>query len=223
MNKLRFFLKQFYFKNIRYRKKGVILKSGVIFDSKVVFEGQNFIYQDTKVESAYIGLGTYIANNSVISRVKIGRFCSIGDNVRISLGMHPSNTFVSTHPAFFSVLKQAGFTFTREQLFQEHKYLNDNYCVEIGNDVWIGNNVTIFDGVRIGNGAIIGAGSIITKDVEDYSITLGVPGKHLKYRFSPEIVEKLLEFKWWDKDYNWIRENAPLFKDADTFFNSNKL
>src|SRR5689334_14159201 len=193
MRKVKRLLKQLYFRYVRYNRKDIILKNGVVFDSKVIFEGNNCIYEHTKVESSHIGLGTYIANNSVVSRAKIGRFCSIGDHVRISLGLHPSDTFVSSHPAFFSVLNQAGFTFTNEQLFTEHKYINDKFCIEIGNDVWIGNNVLIFDGVKIGNGAIIGAGAVVTKNVEDYSITLGVPGKHLKYRFPPDVIKKLLE------------------------------
>jgi acetyltransferase-like isoleucine patch superfamily enzyme len=52
----------------------------------------------------------------------------------------------------------------------------------IGNDVWIGANVTILKGVTINDGVVIGAGSVITKDIPDYAVTVGNPGKIIKYR-----------------------------------------
>jgi acetyltransferase-like isoleucine patch superfamily enzyme len=54
--------------------------------------------------------------------------------------------------------------------------------VEIGDDVWIGVNVTILPGVRIGRGSVVGAGSVITKDVEDYSVVVGVPARKIANR-----------------------------------------
>lgn len=56
----------------------------------------------------------------------------------------------------------------------------------IGDDVWIGTRTIIIEGVKIGRGAIIGAGSVVTRDVEPYSITVGVPASHLRYRFSQQ-------------------------------------
>lgn len=54
--------------------------------------------------------------------------------------------------------------------------------VIIGNDVWIGSNVIILPGVKIGNHSIIGAGCVVTKDVPEYAIVCGNPGKIKKYR-----------------------------------------
>ena len=54
--------------------------------------------------------------------------------------------------------------------------------INIGEDVWIGSGCKVLDGVRIGNGAVIGAGSVVTKDVDAYSIALGVPAKIVKSR-----------------------------------------
>lgn len=52
----------------------------------------------------------------------------------------------------------------------------------IGNDVWIGANTTILKGVEIGNGAIIAAGAVVNKNVDPFSISGGVPVRHIKYR-----------------------------------------
>jgi UDP-2-acetamido-3-amino-2,3-dideoxy-glucuronate N-acetyltransferase len=41
----------------------------------------------------------------------------------------------------------------------------------------IGSNATILAGVTIGEGAIVGAGAVVTRDVPDFAIVAGVPGK----------------------------------------------
>ncbi|MFQ3887107.1 MAG: CatB-related O-acetyltransferase [Rickettsia conorii subsp. raoultii] len=85
----------------------------------------------------------------------------------------------------------------------------------IGNDVWFGTNSTILPGVNIGDEAIIGACSVVAKDVPPYSIVIGNPTKIVRYRFPDEIVEQLLEIKWWDWDYDKITWNIPAIVGAD--------
>ena len=43
----------------------------------------------------------------------------------------------------------------------------------------IGANATIICGNTIGKYSFIGAGAVITKDVDDYSLVVGNPGKHI--------------------------------------------
>src|SRR5688572_19360014 len=113
-----------------------------------------------------IGSYTYLSGFNLVVNSKIGKFCSIGMFVSICPGKHPTNTFVSTSPVFYSLNKP---TFSEKQAFDESGE------VEIGNDVWIGSNSIILDGVKIGHGAIVAAGSVVNKDVEPYSIVGGVP------------------------------------------------
>lgn len=182
-------------------------------------EGQVVVNRNCNISGSYIGLGTFVAPNSRLIRTKIGRFCSIGQNVQTRFGLHPSRNFVSTHPAFFSLQGQAGFTFVQEQVFEEHRYVDEDkrFYVEIGNDVWIGNDVRIMDGVRIGDGAIVGLGSIVTKDIEPYSINVGIPAERIDYRFNEEQRQFLLNFKWWERDFEWIRGNSDIFNDIEIF------
>lgn len=185
-----------------------------------VFEGNNFINNGSAIINSKVGRGTYFAGNSKIRKAKIGRFCSIGQNVQTGFGIHPTD-WLSTHPAFFSLKKQSGFTFVREQLYEEHKFIDSekNFYIEIGNDVWIGNDVRIMDGVSIGDGAVIAMSSIVTKDVAPYSIVGGIPAKLIKYRFSDAEISILLKNPWWDHDYDWLRRNNFLFTKIDNYIN----
>ena len=200
---------------IRYRDKHVRIASGCNIFSTAVLEGYNSFGKNTLV-GGNVGRGTYCADNCELY-CDIGRFCSIGNDVKVLLGDHPSHTWVSTHPAFFSHRKQAGFTFTDHEKYNELKKAENssNYAV-IGNDVWIGSNVSILQGVTIGDGAIIAAGAVVTHDVEPYSIVGGVPAKKIRMRFTEEEIEFLTAFRWWDKDMEWLKAHAQDFEDIST-------
>lgn len=200
-------------------KYGIRLDSSVLVALSTQFEGKAKINKNCIISGSHIGFGTFIASYSRLSNTRIGRFCSIGENVKTGFGLHPSKTFVSTHPSFFSLKKQAGFTFVEQQCFEEHKYIDKekNYIVEIGNDVWLGNDVRIMDGLKIGHGAIVGLRSIVTRNIEPYSINVGVPAKKIGYRFNEEQIQFLLKFKWWNKDYSWLKDSVSYFQDIDVF------
>lgn len=208
-------IKRSYYR-LKYHNKKIKLgyKSNIGgFDTK--FEGNNVI-GDYSLFSGSIGFGSYIGKNCWIEG-KIGRFCSISNEVEIILGDHPTRLYVSTHPAFYSVEKQAGFTYVSENKFIEHRCTEDSFSVTIGNDVWIGQGVRILNGVRIGDGAILAAGAVVVKDVPPYSIVGGVPAKHIRYRFSEEEITILLHFQWWNKPLEWISANALFFSDVKKF------
>ena len=52
--------------------------------------------------------------------------------------------------------------------------------VTIGDNVWIGGNTVICPGVRIGSNTVIGAGSVVTKDIPDWVIAAGNPGRVIR-------------------------------------------
>ncbi len=190
--------------------------------SKSSFEGKNSIAKGCTIRNCSFGFGSYVNNDSSLSFVKIGRYCSIADHVHVCLGNHPTH-FVSTFPAFYyDTTSQIGFTFHKgEPIYNGiYKYpINENYYqIVIGNDVWIGSHVIIMGGVKIGDGAIIAAGAVVTKDVKPYSIVGGVPAKYIKMRFSNDIIDQLLFHKWWNNNFEEISKNYKYFIDLDTFF-----
>ena len=77
------------------------------------------------------------------------------------------------------------------------------------------------EGVTIGDGAIIAANALVTKDVVPYSIVGGVPAKHIKWRFDESQRDFLINFKWWDKPVEWIKENADSFDEINSFILNN--
>lgn len=101
--------------------------------------------------------------------------------------------------------------------FEMYRKTASGYLVDIGHDVWIGADVKIMDGVSIGNGAVVAAGAVVTKDVPPYAIVGGVPAKIIKYRFTPDQIEFLQQFKWWNMPEDWIRENWQMFEDIEKF------
>ena len=85
----------------------------------------------------------------------------------------------------------------------------------IGNDVWIGQNVTFLPGVHIGDGCIIGANSVVAKDIPPFSVAVGNPCEVKRKRFDDELIEYLLELKWWDKSPDWISKNMDALCNGD--------
>lgn len=195
----------------------IAIENNVTINKLSQFEDHIKIYHHTSVLSSRIGRGTYIGWNAIVNNATIGRYCSIAPFTEIIYGRHPTNQFVSTHPAFFSTIKQAGFSFVEKSKFDEFKHADtqNKKSVIIGNDVWIGYGAKIMEGVTIGDGAIIGAMSVVTKDIAPYSINVGIPSKIIRSRFNDETIRKLLKTKWWNKDFHWIKSNANLFSDIE--------
>ncbi len=48
---------------------------------------------------------------------------------------------------------------------------------------------------------------MVTRNVDPYTVIGGNPAKEIKKRFSGEVIEKLLEIKWWDWDIEKITSN----------------
>lgn len=189
-----------YINNIKIKKtKNTLIKTLSIGENFNV--GENCIISKGVLIEKNVSIGdcTYISSDTTIdSNVQIGKYCSIARNVFIAPGVHKSN-YVTTHPILFNPYWRKKLNIKENNKYDKviGKEEEKTY---IGNDVWIALNAIIMRGVTIGDGAIIGAGAIVTKDVEPYSVVVGNPAKHIKYRFEKEEIEKMqnLPKKWWD-------------------------
>ena len=179
------------------------------------FDGHNSVGNNTYLSGTTMGYGSFVGFNNEFTNCKIGKYCSIGSNIRVVAATHPVKGFISTHPAFFS--DSYWFRYVKHAKFKEHLTTSDGYQCKIGNDVWIGDNSLILGGVEIGDGAIVAMGSIVLHDVSPYTIVAGVPAKEIRKRFSDETIESLQKLKWWDKPIEWIEANAEDFSDVEQF------
>lgn len=176
----------------------------------------SWLYPNGIVYSSSIGDYSYAQKNASIWHTKIGKFCSISWNVSIGGGEHDFHK-VTSH----SILYAQMYGFIDEPLYNRFA----TNC-SIGNDVWIGAGAHILRDLTIGDGAVIGAGAVVTKDVEPYSIVAGVPAKKIGQRCDDDIIEELLQIKWWDLPEDQIKKNIHLFNcmlTKDTIKNLSEL
>lgn len=172
--------------------------------SSVVIE-ENVVISD---DLQFLGRGVYIGKDTNIGAcTSIGHFTSISAGVRVGLMAHPSD-YISTSPVFYA--KRRGWVEKSEFAEDQGKR------TVIGNDVLLSANVLVRNGVTIGHGAIVGAGAVVLDDVPPYAIVSGVPARLIRYRFEPELIERLLESEWWNASDDEIRA-AGHFSDPAAF------
>lgn len=174
------------------------------------------IYVKPTIENPNIIVGefTYIADSEFESHVThhyewigdklvIGKFCQIAAGVEFVMnGANHQMNAVSTYPFY-----------TLERWDMDPPDESDlplKGDTVIGNDVWIGQNSVILPGVHIGDGAIIGANSVVGSDVPPYTVIAGNPAKKIRKRFDDELIQILLEFKWWDRSIEEINALIPM-------------
>ena len=143
-----------------------------------------------------------------VTRLVIGKYCSISDRVIILLGGNHRLDWATTYPfSFFSGQWPEAETITGHPATKGD--------IVIGNDVWIGFGATILSGVTIGDGAVIGAGSVVSRDVAPYTIVAGNPAVPARKRFSEAVITALLNLCWWDWPDEKVQENVRLLCSND--------
>jgi UDP-2-acetamido-3-amino-2,3-dideoxy-glucuronate N-acetyltransferase len=151
-------------------------------------EKDYFVHKSSYVdEPASIGTGTKIWHFShIMKNCTIGDKCNIGQNVVVSPEVVIGNNVkiqnnVSVYTGCIledDVFCGPSIVFTNVVNPRSHVQRRDEYkTTRVKRGASIGANSTIVCGVTIGRYAFIGAGSVVTRDVPDYALMYGNPGK----------------------------------------------
>jgi len=147
-----------------------------------------FVHESSYVDDdCVIGEGTKIWHFShVMTGATIGRHCTIGQNVVISPGVTiGDNVKIQNNVSVYTgvVLEDDVFcgpsmVFTNVVNPRSHVSRKDEYRPTIvGRGATLGANSTVVCGHSIGRYAFVGAGTVVTRDVLDYALVVGNPGR----------------------------------------------
>lgn len=207
------------------------LKSSKKFEIEILNDKVNMVFEcgcrssffndfvkanDAKMSQIELDIGycSYIEDHSELRfyscatseyKFKIGNYTSVGNNTFFIMnGGHRTN-YLSTHK-FFRYFELPS---------KEWECVDnlENKGIEIGSDVWIGAHSKILSGSRIADGVVLGTDTLVTSSqtLEPFGIYVGHPAKLIKFRYHEDIIEKLLELRWWQKDLKWAKNNSILF------------
>ncbi len=151
-------------------------------------EKRHFVHATAVVdEPVEIGEGTQIWHFShIMSGAKIGKNCIIGQNVFVGSGaILGDNIKIQNNVSIYDrvILEDGVFcgpsmvftnVFNPRSFISRKKEFRETL---VRKGATIGANATIICGNQIGQYAFIGAGSVVTKDVPDYALVYGNPGR----------------------------------------------
>jgi UDP-2-acetamido-3-amino-2,3-dideoxy-glucuronate N-acetyltransferase len=147
-----------------------------------------FVHESSYVdEGCEIGAGTRIWHFShLMAGARIGRRCNIGQNVVVSpqvvIG---DNVKIQNNVSVYTgvtleddVFCGPSMVFTNVVNPRSHVSRKDEYLSTlVKRGASLGANSTVVCGHTIGAYAFIGAGAVVTKDVPDYALVIGNPGR----------------------------------------------
>lgn len=158
-------------------------------------------------ESAYIDEGCKIGKGTkiwhfchILSNSRIGEDCNIGQNVVIGPDVTiGKNCKIQNNVSVYKgVTLEDGVFCGPSMVFTniynpraEIRKMDQVRPTLVKKGATLGANCTIVCGTNIGRYAFVGAGTVVTKDVPDYALIVGNPGKHIGW--ACECGEKLAD------------------------------
>ena len=189
----------FLLRKILYKSLFAEVGRGVVFGRNVVIRhphkiqiGSNVMIDDNCVLDAKGCQGTdfVLGNNVILSRgcilsAKDGKL-SIGDNTNFGsncLVYAVKETRIGRDTLFAAQCYVGGSMYHIERTdippIRQGSYAHG---VSIGDGCWLGASVKVIDGVTIGDGVVLGTGAVVNKNIEPFTVAVGVPAKVIKKR-----------------------------------------
>ena len=152
-------------------KKYYLHESSYVDDNVIIKSGTKIWHFSHIQTGAMIGKNCTIGQNvNIGNNVKIGNYVKIQNNVSVYEGVEIEDyVFCGPSMVFTNVL------FPRSEFPQSGSEFYTKTLIK--KSASIGANSTIVCGNTIGRYSFIGAGAVVTKDVPDYGLLIGNPGK----------------------------------------------
>ncbi|HDL7480974.1 TPA: CatB-related O-acetyltransferase [Yersinia enterocolitica] len=176
----------------------------------ILIRGQHSYYSDCWDDGFEHSVVRYLHGDNVsqqweplghIDQLIIGDYVCIGAEAIILMGGNHNHSidFISLYP-FMSMVKKS---------YQPrgNTVLNDG-C-------WLGMRCMVMPGVTVGEGAVIAAGSIVTKDIPAYAVVGGNPARVIKYRFSENVITRIVNLRIYKRPDDEIEKLIPLLSSDD--------
>lgn len=164
--------------------QGVVIADGCVLDARgdtdngIVVGENTIIGQGVRLicKSGNIRLGNQVDIGAYSSIHAIaGNVIDIGDHVLI---------------APYSYIGCTRYKFDRIDIPISMQGIEPRGGIKVGNNTWLGAKVALLDGISVGNDVIIAAGAVVTKDIEPYAISMGVPAKKVRRRTTQTDLDK---------------------------------
>jgi UDP-2-acetamido-3-amino-2,3-dideoxy-glucuronate N-acetyltransferase len=145
--------------------------TAVIDEDVKIGEGTSIWHFSHIQQGVRIGTNCTIGQNvNLANNVVIGNYCKIQNNVSVYEGVTLEDyVFCGPSMVFTNIL------FPRSKYPQRGGEFYEKTLVKEGAS--IGANATIICGKTLGRNCMIGAGAVVTKDVPDFALVAGNPGK----------------------------------------------
>ena len=149
----------------------MIHPSAIVDDGARIGEGCRIWHFVHVCSGAVIGSNTSLGQGVFVGGVAIiGKNCKIQNNVSIYDGVVlEDDVFVGPSAVFTNVYNPRSAVIRKTQYRQ----------TIVGQGATIGATATVICGVTIGCHSFIAAGAVVTRDVPDFALVAGVPGKQI--------------------------------------------
>jgi len=151
--------------------KYFVHESSYVDENVEIGEGTKIWYFSHIQSGSTIGKNCSIGQNvNIGNNVKIGNYVKIQNNVSVYEGVELEDYVFCGPSMVFTNIKVPRSEFPQ----RGGKYYEKTLVKKSAS---IGANVTIVCGVTIGKYALIGSGAVVTRDVPDFTIVIGNPGR----------------------------------------------
>lgn len=134
-------------------------------NGNVVLESDTILHKGVRIDVAgeiILGKGTSL---NTYTRVESGYKVKFGENVLVGPNVYISDRSHQYQNVNMPIMKQGYY---------------EKGSLEIGSGTWIGIHACVLGNVKIGKGCVIGANAVVTKDIPDYCVVVGNPGRVIK-------------------------------------------